>query len=171
MAFCSSCGAQVDDGTAYCPKCGNRVGASAAPPSGGNNPAPANPGAPAPTQSPTQGMAENVAGMLCYILGWFTGIIFLLIDKRPFVRFHAGQSIVVFGGLQILHIVLARFFVMGTAVGGVVGFSLGWMLVSLVDLAVFVLWILLMVKAYQGERYRLPLAGDYADSLAGKVKT
>jgi uncharacterized membrane protein len=116
-------------------------------------------------------MAENVAGMLCYILGWFTGIIFLLIDKRPFVRFHAGQSIVVFGGLQILHIILSRFFVMGTAVGGVVGFSLGWMLVTLVDLAVFVLSILLMVKAYQGERYRLSLAGDYADSLAGKVKT
>jgi uncharacterized membrane protein len=169
MAFCSSCGAQVDDGTAYCPKCGNRVGASAASSSVASNPAPAGPVAPA--QSPTQGMAENVAGMLCYILGWFTGIIFLLIDKRPFVRFHAGQSIVVFGGLQILHIVLSRFFVMGTAVGGVVGFSLGWMLVSLVDLAVFVLWILLMVKAYQGERYRLPLAGDYADSLAGKVKT
>ena len=169
MAFCTSCGAQVDDGTAYCPKCGNRVGASAAPSSGGSNPPPANPGAPAPAQSPTQGMAENVAGMLCYILGWFTGIIFLLIDKRPFVRFHAGQSIVVFGGLQILHIVLTRFFVMGTAVGGVVGFSLGWMLVSLVDLAVFVLWILLMVKAYQGERYRLPLVGDYAESLAGRT--
>jgi len=169
MAFCSSCGAQVDDGTAYCPKCGNRVGASAASSSVASDQPPAGPVAPA--QSPTQGMAENVAGMLCYILGWFTGIIFLLIDKRPFVRFHAGQSIVVFVGLQILHIVLSRFFVMGTAVGGVVGFSLGWMLVSLVDLAVFVLWILLMVKAYQGERYRLPLAGDYADSLAGKVKT
>jgi hypothetical protein len=45
-------------------------------------------------QSPTAGLQENVAGLLCYILGWVTGIIFLLIDKRPFVRFHAAQSII-----------------------------------------------------------------------------
>ena len=46
------------------------------------------------------GLSENVAGLLCYILGWITGLIFLLIDKRPFVRFHAAQSIVVFLGLH-----------------------------------------------------------------------
>ena len=45
-------------------------------------------------QSPTSGLEENVAGLLCYVLGWVTGLIFFLIDKRPFVKFHAAQSIV-----------------------------------------------------------------------------
>jgi uncharacterized membrane protein len=171
MAFCSSCGAQVDDGTAYCPKCGNRVSAAGAPASAAGNPTPPGPVAPAPAQSPIQGMAENVAGMLCYIFGWVTGIIFLLIDKRPFVRFHAGQSIVVFGALHVLYFILGRIFFVSVAVGSAVGFGLGSLLFDVLWIGSIVLGIFLMVKAYQGERYRLPLAGDYADSLAGKVKT
>ena len=55
------------------------------------------------TSQNTTGLDENVAGLLCYVLGWVTGIIFFLIDKRPYVRFHAAQSIVVFGGLHILN--------------------------------------------------------------------
>ena len=47
-------------------------------------------------------MDEKVAGLLCYVLGWITGMIFYFIDKRPFVRFHAAQSIVVFGGLHVI---------------------------------------------------------------------
>ena len=62
------------------------------------------------TQSAQSGMSENVAAFLCYLVGWVTGIIFFLIDKRPFVRFHAAQSIVVFGGLHILNIVIGIFF-------------------------------------------------------------
>ena len=55
-------------------------------------------------------MEENVAGLLCYAGGWLTGLVFLLTDKRPFVRFHAAQSMVVFGGLQIAYIVLDEAF-------------------------------------------------------------
>jgi uncharacterized membrane protein len=112
----------------------------------------------APAAAPSsEGLAENVAGLLCYAVGWVTGIIFLLIDKRPWVKFHAAQSIAVFGGLTILRI-------------GVLFMShfLGWGIFALIGLVSFVLWIFLMVKAYQHETVRIPIAADIADSLAGK---
>lgn len=140
MAFCKACGQDI--GTAnFCPKCGANQSAVAAAPA-----------AAAPT---TEGLQENIAGLLCYVLGWVTGIIFLLIDKRPWVKFHAAQSIVVFGGLTVLRFVLA--FMHG-------GFF-GWGLVALISLVGFVLWIVLMLKAYQHENFRLPIAADIADSL------
>jgi uncharacterized membrane protein len=106
-------------------------------------------------------MAENVAGLLCYALGWVSGLIFYFIDKRPFVRFHAAQSIVVFGGLTIIRVGLGMVFLTG-------GVSLGFGLLWLVSILGFVLWILLMIKAYQGERYRLPIAADLAGQIFGK---
>ena len=111
-------------------------------------------------------MTENVAGLLCYVLGWVTGLIFFLVDKRPYVRFHAVQSIVVFGGLQIIQIVLFGF---GFRFGGVGAFSFGYLLSQLIGLLSLVLWILLMVKAYQGHRFRVPVAADIADRLFGKA--
>lgn len=114
------------------------------------------------------GMAENVAGLLCYVLGWVTGIIFLLIDKRPFVRFHAAQSIVVFGGLTILRIILGSVFGIGFMFDGFGSWSFGLLLFEIVNLVMLVLWILLMIKAYQGERYRVPFAADIAESTFGK---
>jgi uncharacterized membrane protein len=141
----------VADNVAFCPSCGapqgTGVGTAVTPTSG--------------TQS---GLSENVAGLLCYLLGWITGLIFFLIDKRPFVRFHAAQSIVVFGGLTVIRIVLAMLFVSG----GVAGVSMGMGLLWIVSLVGLVLWILLMVKAYQGEKYRVPLAADLADQIFGK---
>jgi uncharacterized membrane protein len=145
MAFCKSCGQEL--GTAsFCPKCGANQTAAAAPIA-------------SPAASPTEGLQENVAGLLCYVLGWVTGIIFLLIDKRPFVKFHAAQSIVVFGGLTIIRIGLLF---MHGLVGGIVGFGL----FGLIGLLGLILWILLMVKAYQHELYRLPIAADIADGIA-----
>jgi uncharacterized membrane protein len=112
-------------------------------------------------------MAENIAGLLCYVLGWITGLIFYFVDKRPYVRFHAAQSIVVFGGLHVIEIILGMFFGVGMFTG-VGGFSMAWALSGLVGLVVFVLWILLMVKAYQGERFRVPVAADLAEKIFGK---
>jgi len=150
MAFCKACGTELG-GAACCPKCGASQTASAVPM------------APAPAAS-SEGLAENVAGLLCYALGWLTGIIFLLIDKRPFVRFHAAQSIVVFGALTILRIGLG--IIMGF--GGVVTFGL-WAMISMVlGLLGVILWILLMIKAYQHELFRLPIAAPIADGIAGK---
>jgi uncharacterized membrane protein len=114
-------------------------------------------------------MAENVAGLLCYVLGWVTGLIFYFIDKRPYVRFHAAQSIVVFGGLNVITYILGAFFGMSLLTGGVGGFTMGLALLRLVDLLTFVLWILLMIKAYQGERFRVPIAADLAEKFFGKA--
>jgi uncharacterized membrane protein len=113
-------------------------------------------------------MAENVAGLLCYVLGWVTGLIFYFVDKRPYVRFHAAQSIVVFAGLNIITYILGAFFGMSLLTGGFGGFTMGLALLRLVDLLTFVLWILLMIKAYQGERFRVPIAADLAEKFFGK---
>lgn len=91
MAFCGNCGTEVA-GASFCPKCG-QAQAGAAPTVQAQTGGPVT----QTTQSST-GLDENVAGLLCYVLGWVTGLIFFLIDKRPYVRFHAAQSIVVFGG-------------------------------------------------------------------------
>lgn len=155
MAFCTKCGASVADNAAFCASCGTSqagasVGATAA-------------AAPVQTQ-----MSENVAGLLCYLVGWITGLIFYFVDKRPFVRFHAAQSIVTFGGLQILSFVLGGFFGFSLLAGGLGAFSLGLALYRLVELAAFVLWIVLMIKAYHHDRFRLPVAADLAERIFGK---
>jgi uncharacterized membrane protein len=112
----------------------------------------------------TSGLTENVAGLLCYVLGWLTGIIFLISDKRPFVRFHAAQSIVVFGALTLLRIILS-FGIFGTYS---LGFFSIWSLISmLVSLVTLVAWIVLMLMAYQGRRFEVPIAAGIAKSIAG----
>lgn len=116
------------------------------------------------------GLSENVAGLLCYILGWLTGLIFLLIDKRPFVRFHAAQSLVAFGILNIVSIVLGMAF-LGSMWGNGFdwsGFGFWASMHHLVDLAALTVWVVGMIKAYQHERFRIPIAADLADQLIGK---
>jgi uncharacterized membrane protein len=116
------------------------------------------------------GVPENLAALLSYVLGWITGLIFLLVDKRPYVRFHAAQSVVVFLGLHILRAILGSMFGMGWWFGGVGSwglFSLGGSLLNLLGLLSLILWIVLMVKAFQGVRFKLPVAGDIAERLVG----
>jgi len=118
-----------------------------------------------------EGLTENVAGLLCYALGWITGLIFYLVDKRPFVRFHAAQSMVIFGGLNLLYFVFVRMFFGAFLVGGYGFFSftgLFGLVLELAQLAAFVLWLVLMVKAYQGVRYKVPVVGDIAENIAGR---
>jgi uncharacterized membrane protein len=150
MAFCKACGQEIGTAT-FCPKCGAAQAGTGAPIASS-------------AASPTEGLAENVAGLLCYAVGWVTGIIFLLIDKRPFVRFHAAQSIVVFGGLTILHIGLRVML----GFGGLAGLGLWAAISMLVSLLGLILWILLMVKAFQHELFKLPIAAGIAESIAGK---
>ena len=114
------------------------------------------------------GIEENVAATLSYAGLWVTGLIFFLIDKRPTVRFHAAQSMVVFGGLQILYIILVEVFFTSVQLGGYGFFSIGSLLLNVVRLLGLVLWIVLMIKAYQNEKFKVPVAGDIAQSIAGK---
>ena len=102
------------------------------------------------------GLDANVAGLLCYVLGWVSGLVFILIERESkFVRFHALQSIYVFGILNIAGIILSW-----------IPFA-GWFLSSVIWILWFVLWILLMIKAYQGTRYKLPWSGDLAEKRVG----
>ncbi len=101
------------------------------------------------------GMQPNVAALLSYLLGLITGLIFFLIEKEnKFVRFHAIQSMVTFGGLFVLGIVLGFIPV------------IGWAMLPFLWIFELVIWVLLMVKAYQGEYFKLPVAGDIAEKNA-----
>jgi uncharacterized membrane protein len=98
------------------------------------------------------GMQPNLEALLCYLLGFISGIVFYVIEKEnKFVRFHAMQSIVTFGFL----------FVVGMFLGIIP--LLGWVLWYVLAIFEFVLWIILMLKAYNGELYKLPVAGDMAE--------
>jgi uncharacterized membrane protein len=101
------------------------------------------------------GMKPNIAALLSYLATFLTGIIFYLIEKEnKFVRFHALQSIYTFGGLLAIQIVL--------------GFVpvIGWSLIPIVSIIHLVLWVVLMIKAYQGELFKLPVVGDLAEKNA-----
>jgi uncharacterized membrane protein len=172
MAFCGGCGAQLADGVAFCKQCGRPAAAAATPPAApaSTGPVAAAPAAPqSAAASPTEGLQENVAGALCYLVGWVTGIIFLVIDKRRSVKFHAAQSIVVFGGLSILYWIIASVFATtiywGRAFGG---WAFGFIVFRILEVIFPVAWIFLMWKAYQGQQFRVPVAADIADSLVGK---
>ena len=103
-----------------------------------------------PTSS---GMDANVAGALAYAVGWVTGVAFLLFEQEnKFVKFHALQSIFVFGGLSLAWMLAWS-----------VPF-LGWIVAIFVIPPVSaVLWLILMYKAYQGERYKVPGVGEMAE--------
>ena len=105
------------------------------------------------SQRTTSGLDQNVAGALAYLLGWISGAAFLLIEPaNKFVRFHALQSVIVFGGLS-----LAWFIAVAIP-------PIGWIFaLIIIPIVSAVLWLLLMYKAYQGERFKAPFAGEIAD--------
>ena len=120
-----------------------------------------------------QGLSEKGAALLSYVLGWLTGLIVFLIDKRPYVRFHAAQSIVVFGGLHVIQVVIAATFGLGWGFGGVRTMDrlgAGLILLDTLNLLSLVLWIVCIVKAYQGVRFKVPVAGEIAEKLAAGMR-
>ena len=114
------------------------------------------------------GLEENVAGALTYLLGFITGLVFYFVEEEnEFVRFHAMQSTIVFGGLFGLHIALT---VVSTVLAATIPFVgpviavLIWLVQMGVVMVTFVLWLLLMYKAYQGEQWSLPVVGSMAEN-------
>ena len=113
------------------------------------------------------GLDENVAGALCYVLGFVTGLIFYLVEEEnEFVRFHAVQSMLVFGGLFLLNFVFMFaqiFFEFIPFIGWIFSLVIGmiWLLVGPIAL---ILWIVLIVKAYKGDRFSLPVVGPMAEN-------
>ena len=156
MAFCAKCGTQLAEGVSFCASCGTPVGSAA--------------GGPATPAAAGTAMSSNVAGLLCYILGFITGIIFLVIEPYKndrFVRFHAFQSI-------FFNVALIVFWIAYTIVATILGFvSLGilaavmGLLGLLISLAILAYWIFLMYEAYSNKLYKIPFIGDLAAKQAG----
>jgi uncharacterized membrane protein len=144
MAFCTACGAQIPDGAPLCPAC-NRSTAAAV-----------------PIAQAAGGLTDNVAGMLAYFT-IIPAIIFLVLEpynRSRFIRFHSFQSIFFAIGWTVLWIALqivvhVPFF--------------GWLTIfvwPLIALAGLIIWIVLILKAYQGQMFKLPIIGDIAEKQA-----
>lgn len=111
------------------------------------------------TEKQTTTTNQNMLGAVAYLLGFVTGIVLLLVEKEnKFIRFHAMQSTIVFGGLFILQFVLGMIPV------------LGWLVGMILVIGGLILWIVLMIKAYQGELYKLPYVGKFAEDQLAKMK-
>jgi len=102
------------------------------------------------------GLKKTTAGALAYVLGPVTGVLFLVIEKDPFVRFHAMQSTVVFVVLFVLQWVLGITIIL-------------FPLSALIGIVSFVLWLILIYKAWQGEEWEVPVLGKIAKNLLKKV--
>ena len=147
MAFCIACGAQMPDGANACPACGR-----------------ATPGAAGVASSATGagGLTDNLAGALAYVT-IIPAIVFLVMEpynRNRFIRFHAFQCILAAVAWTALWI----------ALGIVVRIPFfGWLTFlvwPLVSLAGFVVWLILVLKAYQGQMFKLPVIGDIAETQA-----
>jgi uncharacterized membrane protein len=157
--FCSKCGAENPEGAKFCSKCGAELGAPAKLPEA----------AAKPEAESSTGMTANVAGLLCYVAWWVTGIIFVVLEKKSkFVKFHAWQSIMTFGVLTVVQIILS---IIGSIALTTLSFGL-WRFANVLGIIVWVigvgLWIVLMLMAYQGKMWKVPLAGNWAEKQANK---
>ena len=107
------------------------------------------------------GLEENLEAALCYFGVWITGLIFYFVeDKDKFIRFHAMQSILVFLPLTILYWIFGGFF-------GIFNYGSAWVFFGWISwlflILIIILWIILMMKAYQMQKYKLPIIGDIAE--------
>jgi uncharacterized membrane protein len=172
MAFCANCGAEVQG--RFCAKCGApapAAGASAGaapppPPPPAASPYPAAAG-PAPTAQ-AAGLEENLACALCYVLGLLTGILFLVLapyNQNRLIRFHAFQSIFLNIAWIAIYIALS---IVGIALFSIpfLGAMLSIVLHLAAFLGFFILWLMLMYKAYNRERWVLPFIGPLAEKQA-----
>ena len=167
MPFCANCGTNMT-GT-FCPNCGTPAGAppppNAAPGPGFTPPPPTPQGAPY-TAQPAAGLSENAACTLCYIVGFVTGILFLVMapyNANPRVKFHAWQSI-------FFNIAWIAFWMAINVLTSMVHFLALVLLpvYALISFAGFLFWLFLMWKAYQGENFEIPVVGPLARQQAAK---
>jgi len=145
--FCSQCGAENPEGAKFCSKCGAKLGV----------PANLSEEATKSEAESSTGLSANVAGLLCYVAGWITGIVFIVLEKKSiFVKFHAWQSIMTFGVLTAAYIIL-RWIPL-----------IGWVLSILIYILMAILWIILIIQAGTGKMWKVPWAGDFAEKQISK---
>ena len=142
---CNKCKAEFKAQEEFCGECGTP-----------------RPGSTGQVTKKSSGMSENTKGALCYLLGSLTGIFFLLTEKEnKFVRFHAVQSLITFVVLYIIQIAVEPTSYYDSFYG-TYSYT-DSTLYGIVSIIIFILWILLMYKAYHGEKYKLPIVGDFAE--------
>ncbi len=131
---------------------------------------------PAPAGKSSTGLDENIAALLAYVFGWISGLIFFLIEKdSKLVRFHAMQAIlfnvcviVLAIAIWIVVVVIA---VIGSQISDVIGSlvtivaGLLWFILSI---GILIAWVLCLVRAYQGQYFKLPIIGNFAEKFANK---
>ncbi|MBN1354376.1 MAG: DUF4870 domain-containing protein [Candidatus Omnitrophica bacterium] len=113
------------------------------------------------------GMQAELEALLCYALGFITGIIFYILEKEnKFVRFHAMQSLITFGGFLLAGFAISIISWMFALIRLYFFLPLFGLVSMIMWLGAVVLWIVLMVRAYQGEKFKLPMIGDIAEKNA-----
>lgn len=119
------------------------------------------------SQTTSTGLDPKLAGLLCYILGPITGIIFFLVEKtHAGVRFHAAQSIVFGIAWVVLWVLLSIVGIILHQISWTIGNLFG-LVTLLVWLGLFIVWIVLLIKGYSGEKWKLPIVGDMAERMVG----
>jgi len=159
MATCAECGSLISEDAAFCSACGSPVQSRSDSEAMQRT-----------VESGANTLSSNVAAMLAYLLGLISGIIFLSLEpykRDPFVRFHAFQSI-------CYSVVVIAFWIIwnNLAYMGYSWLGIFWVFVrmmgALISMAVFFYWLFLMYKAYNKERYAIPVVGEFASNLARK---
>jgi uncharacterized membrane protein len=160
MAFCADCGAALSEEAGFCGRCGKAVAAASQATGAVGQTVTASAAA-----LPGFGLTSNVAAALAYILGFITGIIFLVLEpykSDPFVRFHAMQSI-------LFNVAYVMFWILWSILWGLLEDVMGWWLLSihaplslLIGLGMFLLWFYLMYQAYSQREFRIPVIGAIA---------
>ncbi len=158
--FCSQCGTENPEEAKFCSKCGAGLAVSPTPTEG----------AAKPEAESSTGLSANVAGLLCYVIGWVTGIVFIVLEKKSiFVKFHAWQSIMTFGVLTAAHLILStilRAIAVATFSPGLA--ILAGVLGTIIWILMVVLWIILVIQAGTGKMWKVPWAGDWAEKQISK---
>lgn len=159
--FCVKCGLRLKPGqelagSIYCGRCGQTLPGVSAGAAGG--------------ATAESGIPQNIAAPLSYFFAFISGLVVFIIDKRPFVRFHAAQSTIVFGVLTAVGFAAGRlsvsYHMSGRETISIIYFSIFW----IAGISGLALWVLLIMKAFDAKLYRLPVVGGLAALLAGKTK-
>ena len=147
---CPDCAAQMPESASFCPGCGRSMRGSE------------------PTKERLHGLPENIAGALAY-LTVIPALVFLFVDpyrKNSFVRFHSLQCVLFWASAVVLAACL-RLASVVLLIIPVVGPLLAFLFAVLASLAAALVWLVLLVKAFQGDRFKLPLLGDFAERHSG----
>lgn len=159
MAFCPNCGNQVEG--RFCAKCGTAVGEAAGAAAGAGGAVAAPPPVQATAMATQAGLTDNVASALCYAVGLVTGILFLVLapyNQNRKIRFHAFQSIFLHAAVIVVWIGML---LVSAISGGLLLFVM-----PIIWLGFFVLWLVLIIKAYQDQKLVLPIIGPLAEKQA-----